>query len=113
MPMGHGGKMRRCTLANSRSALAHHFDDLRQQYEASTLGMWAFLLTEIMFFGGLFAGYTVYRSAYLPGFIEGSRHLDAILGTVMTAILIGSSLTMALSVHAAQVGHNKLLVRFL
>lgn len=100
-------------MAKSRSALAHHFDDLAQQYEASTLGMWAFLLTEIMFFGGLFLGYAVYRSAYLEGFIEGSHHLDAILGTLMTAILIGSSLTMALSVHAAQVGHNKLLVRFL
>jgi cytochrome c oxidase subunit III len=100
-------------LAESRSALAHQFDDLAQQYHASSLGMWAFLLTEIMFFGGLFVGYTVYRSAYPDGFIEGSHHLDTILGTVMTAILIGSSLTMALSVHAAQVGHNKLLVRFL
>jgi cytochrome c oxidase subunit 3 len=100
-------------LAESRSALAHQFDDLRQQYEASTIGMWAFLLTEIMFFGGLFLGYTVYRSAYLEGFIEGSHHLDTLLGTLMTAVLIGSSLTMALAVHAAQVGHNKLLIRFL
>ena len=100
-------------MAESRSALAHQFDDLAQQYHASSLGMWAFLLTEIMFFGGLFVGYTVYRSAYLEGFIEGSHHLDTILGTVMTAILIGSSLTMALSVHAAQVGHTKLLTRFL
>ena len=100
-------------MAKSRSALAHHFDDLRQQYEASTLGMWAFLLTEIMFFGGLFAAYTVYRSAYLQGFIEGSQHLDARLATIMTVILIGSSLTMALSVHAAQVGNTKLLIRFL
>ena len=100
-------------MAKSRSALAHHFDDLRQQYEASTLGIWAFLLTEIMFFGGLFAAYTVYRSVYLQGFIEGSQHLDAILATIMTVILIGSSLTMALSVHAAQVGNDKLLIRFL
>ena len=100
-------------MAESRSALAHQFNDLGQQYEASNIGMWAFLLTEIMFFGGLFAGYLVYRSAYLTGFIEGSHHLDMLLGTLMTAILIGSSLTMALAVHAAQVGHNKLLVRFI
>lgn len=100
-------------LAESQSALAHQFDDLGQQYEASTLGMWAFLLTEIMFFGGLFLGYAVYRSAYLEGFVEGSHHLDAILGTIMTAILIGSSLTMALAVHAAQIGRDKLLVGFL
>ena len=100
-------------MAESRRALAHQFDDLAQQYEASTLGMWAFLLTEVMFFGGLFVGYTVYRTAYLPGFIEGSHHLDLLIGTFNTAILIGSSLTMALAVHAAQTGEHRLLVRFL
>jgi len=100
-------------LAESRSALAEQFDDLGQQYHASTLGMWTFLLTEIMFFGALFTAYTVYRSAYVEGFIAGSHHLDVILGTLMTAILIGSSLTMALAVHAAQVGHSKRLIGFL
>jgi cytochrome c oxidase subunit 3 len=100
-------------LAASRSALAEQFDDLGQQYHASTLGMWAFLLTEIMFFGALFTAYTVYRSAYTEGFIAGSHHLDVILGTLMTAILIGSSLTMALAVHAAQRGHSKRLICFL
>src|SRR5919108_4850710 len=110
---------RRPTLAEQRTALAqktalaHQFDDLAQQYEASNLGMWAFLLTEVMFFGGLFVGYTVYRTAYPAGFIAGSQHLDVLLGTINTAVLISSSLTMALAVHAAQVGHRQLLTRFL
>ena len=100
-------------LAERRTALAHQFDDPAQQHEASNLGMWAFLLTEIMFFGGLFAGYTVYRTAYHAGFVAGSQHLDVLLGTVNTAVLISSSLTMALAVHAAQVGRRQLLMRFL
>jgi cytochrome c oxidase subunit III len=100
-------------LAEQRSALAHQFDDLAQQSEASNLGMWAFLLTEIMFFGGLFVGYTVYRTAYPAAFIEGSQHLDVLLGTVNTVVLISSSLTMALAVHAAQTEQRRLLVRFL
>jgi cytochrome c oxidase subunit 3 len=104
---------RRHTLAEQHTALAHQFDDLTQQYEASRLGMWAFLLTEVMFFGGLFVGYTVYRTAYPAGFMAGSQHLDIALGTLNTAVLISSSLTMALAVHAAQVGHRQLLIRCL
>src|SRR5215468_682970 len=100
-------------LAERRSALAHQFDDPAQQHEASSLGMWAFLLTEIMFFGGLFVGYTVYRTAYLAGFMEGSQHLEVPLGTLNTAVLISSSLTMALAVYAAQVGRRQLLIRCL
>jgi cytochrome c oxidase subunit 3 len=100
-------------LTESRTALAHQFDDPAQQFDASSLGMWTFLLTEIMFFGGLFVSYTVYRAAYLEGFIAGSHHLDVILGTLNTGVLISSSLTMALAVHAAQVGRQKLLPRFL
>jgi cytochrome c oxidase subunit 3 len=100
-------------LAERRTTLAHQFDDPAQQHEASSLGMWAFLLTEIMFFGGLFVGYTVYRTAYHAGFVAGSQHLDVLLGTLNTAVLISSSLTMALSVHAAQVGRRQLLTRFL
>jgi cytochrome c oxidase subunit 3 len=90
--------------------LAHHFTDLDQQYEAGTLGMWLFLVTEIMFFGGLFAGYAVYRSLYLTAFEAGSRLLDVRLGAINTAVLIGSSLTMALAVHAAQMGKRKALI---
>jgi len=100
------------TVLAQKTALAHQFDDLTQQYEASSLGMWAFLLTELMFFGGLFVGYTVYRTAYLAGFIAGSQHLKVLLGTVNTAVLLSSSLTMALAVHAAQEGRTRLLSRF-
>lgn len=95
------------------SILAHHFSDLEQQREASTLGMWAFLITEIMFFGGLFTGYAVYRAAYPEAFAEASHHLDVLLGSINTVVLIGSSLTMALAVHGAQVNDRKALIRFL
>jgi cytochrome c oxidase subunit 3 len=83
--------------------LRHHFDDMEQQAEASTLGMWVFLVTEIMFFGGLFLAYLVYRSASPQGFAEASNHLNVIWGAVNTIVLIVSSLTMALAVRAAQV----------
>ena len=88
------------------SALAHHFEDLEQQHEASTLGMWAFLITEVLFFGGLFAAYAVYRFSYPEAFVHGSSHLDIRLGAINTVILIGSSLTMVMAVHAAQHGRN-------
>jgi cytochrome c oxidase subunit 3 len=93
--------------------VAHQFDDTEQQFEASSLGMWVFLLTEVMFFGGLFVGYIVYRSAYPEAWALGSNTLDVMLGGVNTAVLIASSLTMALAVHYAQLGNRKLLVLFL
>jgi cytochrome c oxidase subunit 3 len=99
--------------AEARSVLAHHFDDLEQQRHAGALGMWVFLATEIMFFGGLFLGYTVYRASYAPAFLDASRHLDLVLGSVNTAILISSSFTMALAVHAAQTGRRRWLLVFL
>jgi cytochrome c oxidase subunit 3 len=98
---------------DARSALAHQFEDLPQQHEAVTLGMWLFLITEIMFFGGLFAAYGVYRSTHPQAWHEGSLHLDVVLGGVNTAVLITSSLTMALAVRAAQIGKRKELVLFL
>jgi cytochrome c oxidase subunit 3 len=82
--------------------LQHHFDDMAQQAEASTLGMWVFLVTEIMFFGGLFMAYLVYRTQSPEGFAEASHHLDVFWGAVNTIVLIVSSLTMALGVRAAQ-----------
>jgi cytochrome c oxidase subunit III len=91
-------------------AHAHHFDDPIQQREASTLGMWIFLVTEVMFFGGLFTAYVTYRALYPDAFAHASRHLDVTLGTFNTAVLITSSLTMALAVHAAQVGRRGRLV---
>ena len=93
--------------------VAHHFDTWEQQHEASSLGMWLFLVTEILFFGGLFAGYTVYRNAHHEAFVEASRHLDLTLGTINTAILLGSSLTMALAVRAATMLRRGPLVLFL
>ena len=82
--------------------LQHHFDDMAQQTEASTLGMWVFLVTEVMFFGGLFLAYLVYRHADPMAFQEASNHLNVKWGAVNTIVLIVSSLTMALGVRAAQ-----------
>ena len=95
------------------AALAHQFDDLAQQREAATLGMWAFLVTEILFFGGLFLVYTTYRSWYPGAFAAASHELVIWAGTTNTAVLITSSLTMALAVHAAQTGNRRLLILFL
>ena len=94
-------------------ALKHHFDDLGQQKEAATLGMWLFLATEVLFFGGLFAAYLLYRVWYPDVFGEASRTLDITLGSVNTLVLIGSSLTMALAVHAAATGERRTLMIFL
>jgi cytochrome c oxidase subunit 3 len=94
-------------------AVSHQFDDAEQQVEASTLGMWTFLATEILFFGGLFLVYTVYRLAYPQAFAEASNHLDVVLGAVNTAVLIGSSLTMVLAVHSARIGSRRGLILFL
>ena len=82
--------------------LQHHFDTMEQQAEASTLGMWVFLVTEIMFFGGLFTTYIVYRHQSPTGFQEASHELNFYLGAINTLVLICSSLTMALAVRAAQ-----------
>ena len=94
-------------------ALAHHFDDLDQQQEAASFGMWVFLLTEILFFGGLFLVYTIYRSWYPAAFASASHHLDIPLGTINTAVLIGSSLTMAMAVHAAQLNSRRGVMVFI
>ena len=94
-------------------ALAHQFDSLAQQKEAATLGMWVFLVTEVLFFGGLFATYAIYRAWYPEAFAAASHELDVTLGTINTVVLITSSLTMALAVHAAQLGQRKLVLLFL
>lgn len=94
-------------------ALAHHFEDLEQQKEASSFGMWLFLVTEIMFFGGLFCAYLIYRRASFAAFAAGSATLDIGLGAFNTAVLIASSLTMAMAVWSAQMSKKKLLVFFL
>jgi len=100
-------------MAEAHSLVAEQFDDLPQQREASTLGMWTFLATEILFFGGLFLGYITYRSAYPQAFAEASRHTVVLLGTVNTAILLTSSLFMALAVRAAQLNRQRGIVFYL
>ena len=85
-------------MSDSSIVHAHQFDDVEQQHEASSLGMWVFLATEVMFFGGMFLGYTIYRSMYPEAFADASNHLDIWLGTINTAMLICSSFTMALAV---------------
>jgi cytochrome c oxidase subunit III len=102
---GHG--------AHHHRALAHQFDSLDQQKESSTLGMWLFLVTEIMFFGGLFTAYTIYRMLYPQAFLLASNELDVTWGGINTAVLICSSLTMALAIRSAQVNARKGAMLFL
>jgi cytochrome c oxidase subunit 3 len=99
--------------AVDQTALAHHFEDLEQQHETAALGMWVFLATELMVFGGLFTGYIVYRALYPAAFEAGSRHLNIWFGGVNTVVLLTSSLTMALGVWAAQTARTKMLVQCL
>ena len=91
----------------------HHFETQEQQREAGTFGMWLFLLTEIMFFGGLFFAYLLYRNWYNPAFVVSSNQLSIPLGAANTAILITSGFFMALGVWAAEVKKKGLLVLFL
>ena len=96
--------------ASENSFLAEHFDDLEQQRGAAQLGMWVFLATEVLFFGGLFLGYTVYRSRYPEAFAVASHHTEVVLGGANTAILLFSSTLMALAVRAAEFKQRKSLV---
>jgi len=93
--------------------LLHHFADEEQQRNASSLGMWLFLGTEIMFFGGMFLAYLVYRLNYYNEFAAASRSLNFWMGTINTLVLICSSLTVVLAVRAAQMGKRKLLISML
>src|SRR5499433_2166903 len=88
-------------------ALQHHFADMEQQREAGTLGMWVFLVTEIMFFGGMFLAYTLYRYEYPEAFATASNHLDLKLGAINTVVLIFSSFTMAMAVFYTQIGKRR------
>ncbi len=87
--------------------LSHQFETMEQQAGASQLGIWVFLATEVLFFGGLFLLYTVYRMQYPAAFEECSKLMDLRLGAINTAILLTSSLTMALAVHSAEEGEKK------
>jgi len=93
--------------------LRHHFADMEQQKATSMFGMWVFLVTEIMFFGGMFAAYLIYRLSYYNAWVAGSRTMEIQLGAANTAILICSSLTMVMAVHSAKLGKRKLTAIFL
>jgi cytochrome c oxidase subunit 3 len=92
------------------AAHAHQFDDFGQQSDASTMGMWVFLVTEIMFFGGLFASYVVYRALYPMAFAVASQSLDITLGTINTAVLLVSSFTMVVAVFGSQTGRRRTMI---
>jgi cytochrome c oxidase subunit 3 len=94
-------------------SLQHHFDTLEQQKDASTFGMWVFLVTEVLFFGGMFMAYILYRTWYPDAWMAASHHLDVVLGAANTAVLILSSLTMALAVNQGQLGRRNGQVIFL
>jgi len=98
---------------SSHPRLAHYFRSLEEQTQAATQGMWFFLVTEIMFFGGLFAAYILYRNHFPEAFAAASHHLDVRLGATNTAVLIGSSLTMVLGVWGAQTGRRRQTVFWL
>ncbi|HTX52914.1 MAG TPA: cytochrome c oxidase subunit 3 [Candidatus Baltobacteraceae bacterium] len=100
-------------MTESIAGLEHQFETLEQQHEAGWLGMWAFLATEIMFFGGMFTGYVIYRWAYFGAFAAGSKDLEIWAGTLNTLVLICSSFTMVLAVHAAETGERRGQIGFL
>jgi len=93
--------------------LREQFETPGQQKEVSTLGMWIFLVTEVMFFGGLFLAYAIYRREFASAFAVASNTLDVVVGAVNTAVLLCSSFTMVLAVRAAQIGSRKALIWFL
>ena len=93
--------------------LRHHFATAEQQMDASTLGMWTFLITEVLFFGGMFTAYAIYRNMYIEAFASTSDFMNVVLGGTNTAVLICSSLTMAMAVRSAQLSNRKHLQLFL
>jgi cytochrome c oxidase subunit III len=101
------------TQVDDEPILSHQFDDVDQQTEASTLGMWVFLATEVMFFGGLLTAYAVYRTTAPREVALASEELNVVLGCINTVVLLGSSLTMAMGVRAAQLRAQRELVMWL
>ena len=93
--------------------IAHHFDSPEQQFDSGKMGIWLFLVTEVLFFSGLFCAYTLYRFHHPEIFVDASQFLDKILGGMNTIVLLFSSLTMAWAVRAAQLGQNRLAARLI
>lgn len=90
--------------------VAHHFDSAQQQFDACKLGMWLFLVTEVLFFSGLFVAYAVYRANHPDVFVNAHKYLNTTLGAFNTIVLLVSSLTMAWAVRSAQLEQKRLLV---
>jgi cytochrome c oxidase subunit 3 len=97
-------------LSTNHSILAHHFEDLEQQRETETFGMWLFLATEILIFGAIITCYVVYRLRYPHDFEAASAKLNVLIGSINTIVLLSSSLTMVLSVHATRTGQQTMLL---
>jgi cytochrome c oxidase subunit 3 len=95
--LGHAG-----SHAAHPPYLRHHFESMEQQNETTSFGMWLFLLTEVMFFGGLFTAYLIYRNWYYPAFVAASHTLNIVEGSLNTLVLITSSFTMAMGVWCAE-----------
>ncbi|RME28139.1 MAG: cytochrome c oxidase subunit 3 family protein, partial [Candidatus Zixiibacteriota bacterium] len=101
---------------NSKDLPAHvqaHYADAAQQTDAAKLGMWIFLLTEVLLFGGLFCAYAIFRAWYPDMFHNAHKQLNVVLGATNTIVLITSSVTMALSIHAMQLGKRTATIRYL
>ncbi|MEZ6143782.1 MAG: cytochrome c oxidase subunit 3 [Zavarzinella sp.] len=98
-------------MSASHGALKHHFEDIEQQRGVERLGMWMFLTTEILFFGGAFLAYTVYRLQYSADFAHASSLLNVLIAGINTVLLITSSLTMTLAIRNAQLGERSKLIR--
>jgi len=92
------------------AVVEEQFDDIHQQREAATMGMWIFLATEVLFFGGVIFAYTIYRWTYHEAFAEGSRKMSVLLGGINTGVLLCSSFCMALAVQAAKIGRRRRLI---
>jgi cytochrome c oxidase subunit 3 len=109
-PAGHGHEHADAHGHGEFPNLAHHFDTPQQQFDAGKLGIWLFLLTEVLFFSGLFCAYTIYRAMRPEVFVYAHYFLNTKLGAVNTCVLLISSLTAAWSVRNAQLGETKKLV---
>ena len=97
-------------MSANHTILAHHFENLEQQRETEVFGMWIYLATEILIFGPLFTGYMIYRLRYPHDFEAASAKLNVLIGSINTVVLLSSSLTMALSVHATRVGRQQMIL---
>lgn len=95
------------------SGVDHHYENWEQQHTSNLLGMWIFLATEVMFFGGMFLAYIVFRSIYPEAFAEAAQHQNVVAGSINTFVLIMSSLMMVLAVRGAQIGRRSSLVFFM